>query len=1205
MDGATTYPRRVFLTEIRDPQSNKLILNYDGQLRLTSIADAVGRLTTFSYGNTNSKLVTQIIDPFGRSAALGYTSGKLTSITDVIGITSNFIYNSIGDTTFIRTLETPYGLSNFSYTEDSATNSKWLEMADAIGGVERIESRPNAPGIQASETTGPNGIRFVNGQYNERNTFYWDRYALTKARQNLSDTPDYTKAYATHWLMNGFGEQSGIVESVKAPINNRNYLFYPDNDYPSYASSTNKPSMVAKVLDDGTTQTSQALTNTTWGQPVNFYDPKNRFTNYAYDNATNIDLTEVWQKTSPNGMERVAAYNYYSGTPPHRPSRYIDAANRTWSYGYNAAGQMTSLQNPLFQTTQYAYDTYGRPTTVTNANNVIVKQYHYPCNTPSGTLNCNLPDWIKDFDGVDINGYQLRYIYDKLDRLTQITYPDNSTELFDYNFPTGWTTNGTNYAGTSSLYVWKQTDRLGRISSATYDRVGNLITKTDPVTNGTTVTTRATSYEYYPNGVLKNLIDANGVYTHWDIDVQSRPTQKIYDYCPPTVPPAAPVSPKCRPTSTSESYNYDGNGRLKTVTDALGQVKTISYNIDDTVASYTYTHPAGLPDTGNVSFLYDSYWPRMTSMTDKSGPNGVNATTSFIYTPLGVDGALKLQTDSNDAYYNQHMGYFYDSVGRLRERWSAESPEVFQYDNIGRLSNYIADVSENNNIFSIAYGYLGQSNLVTSRTVSNSGTVLTSTYGYDTTANDRHLLSINHPGAVRSYSLGYAANPIVAGAKNPSTIATVTDTAPATHPWTTQTWTHSYDKSDRLLSSVGSVTGTYGYDYDSLDNIKRSQNPSYTDNPNYNRLNQVTNYAWWQNFTHDANGNVTSDVDRNFKWDMEGRVLEITFPKNPTYKLTYLYDGLGRRISKATNDNGVVTPQTIVWCGSRPCQLRSGTLSIRRYLEEGEYDNISGLRELYMTDHLGSVRDMVNAATGVRIGAVDYTPYGGQIRTDGIPPHFQYAKLLWEGQAGLYVSATRFYDGGKGRWLNRDSIREAGGVNLYGYVSANPVNAVDPEGTCGLATPLCIGLAFGAAAAEVTAPAVVATDVVVAAGGGAAIGGTAIAAGNLAKAKALIGSLGKTCEGIYEFVGESGKKYIGQSQDVMKRLLQHLQKGKLPEENIGSIEMTPVPGGKLAREIAEQGKINGNGGVGNLENIVNPIGPGRQHLLPPPGGSGQ
>jgi len=84
-------------------------------------------------------------------------------------------------------------------------------------------------------------------------------------------------------------------------------------------------------------------------------------------------------------------------------------------------------------------------------------------------------------------------------------------------------------------------------------------------------------------------------------------------------------------------------------------------------------------------------------------------------------------------------------------------------------------------------------------------------------------------------------------------------------------------------------------------------------------------------------------------------------------------------------------------------------------------------------------------------------------------------------------------------------------------------------------------------------------------------------------------------EGIYEFTATSGKTYVGQSKNIPKRLKQHMKSGKLQEGTV--VTKTEVTGGKTSREIQEQRRINSLGGVRNLENKINPIGPNRSHLL--------
>ncbi len=654
--------------------------------------------------------------------------------------------------------------------------------------------------------------------------------------------------------------------------------------------------------------------------------------------------------------------------------------------------------------------------------------------------------------------------------------------------------------------------------------------------------TRTTRYSYYADGTMKELTDAKGNVTHWDIDIQSRPVSKTYAFG--------------TADAKTETYTYDIAGRLKTVTDALGQVKTITYALDNAPLSYTYSKPVTvppLPDTANVSFTYDEFFPRLATMTDMSGLNGTTglpapATTSFAYGALGTTGALLPLEESNDAYYNQHAAWYYDDAGRLTSRWAAESEETFGYDLLGRLNSYGTPLG------TFTLGYLGNSGQMTSRSVTNGGVTLSQTYAYDTNTNDRRLLSITaNTSAVRSYSYGYA----YGGGVDRFNIRTIAESATA-HPLGTQSWVYDYDKGDRLMAasatavagSGASSYGTYSWGYDKLDNAKPIVYPStefggYTDNPTYNALNQQTQNAWWQNFTYDSAGNITREYNetnttlRQYSYDMEGRLLTMT---NGTagYEVRFFYDGMGRRILQKTTNAGVVTYKRYLWCGSTICQQRdAGTNSIRRYLATGEYVNATttpaapAKKYVYFQDHLGSVGDLVDATTGARVGALDYKPYGAVKASNGVLPDFQYAGLMWVGEVGLNASATRFLDPGTTRWMTADWIGELGGINMSVYVGGNPVNVIDPMGTCGLLTPACL---WAAAAAEVTGSGLTLGNAAISAAGGlsalrAALGIERIVSAARIARNAKLGQLGESrARQMCEIGDKMGFKVGGQSR---------------------------------------------------------------------------
>jgi RHS repeat-associated protein len=105
----------------------------------------------------------------------------------------------------------------------------------------------------------------------------------------------------------------------------------------------------------------------------------------------------------------------------------------------------------------------------------------------------------------------------------------------------------------------------------------------------------------------------------------------------------------------------------------------------------------------------------------------------------------------------------------------------------------------------------------------------------------------------------------------------------------------------------------------------------------------------------------------------------------------------------------------------------------------------------FITDHLGSVRLVVNAETGEVVQRMDYDAFG-RVLSDNNPGFqpFGFAGGLYDDDTGLVRFGARDYDAYAGRWTAKDPILfDAGSANLYAYVSNNPIMLLDPTGLYG------------------------------------------------------------------------------------------------------------------------------------------------------------
>jgi RHS repeat-associated protein len=992
-NGSTVYPRRVFLSQIVDHNGNAVTLNYDPLQRLTSVVDALGQQTIFVYQNTQSPyLISQIIDPFGRTAQMDYdTNGRLMQITDAVGMVSKFAYDG---GTFLNAMTTPYGTTSFTYGESGTT--RWLTATDPNGETERTEYRHSGPGIPFSESIVPAGINSFNAYIDERNTFFWDKRAY-KLYPN-----DYTKAEIKHWLHDATGSATaGVLESVKRPLERRVWFNYPNQPWAGGVGGQELASVIARVLDDGSTQLTSKSYNSL-GKLTDRIDPVGRETVYTYD-TNQIDLLTVKQKNG-TGFDTLATYTYNS---QHLPLTYKNAAGQTTTFTYNANGQLTQVVNAKGEMTTYQYDTNGYLLSVVNANNVIQQSYTYDTVGRIATQT-------------DSEGYTLAYGYDNLDRLTAITYPDGTHNLYAWD----------------KLDVVTETDRSGRAKTYSYDSVRRLTSVTDPLQ-------RQLNFGYFENGQLKTLTDANSHTTTWDRDIESR------------------VTVKTDANGISTKYAYENTtSRLHSVTDGLNQAKQYGYAKGNNLVSVSYINAVN--PTPNMNFAYDTAYPRITSMTDGNG------VTNYQYYAAGVLGANHLKAEAGP-YLNNTVQYVYDPLGRVVATTVDTTTETFGFDVVNRMNTH------QDALGTFAYSYLGQ----TTQLSNFSNGVNSANYTYEANLADRRLKGIANPVVTFNYTTnvenlitsigqpslassdghGKAADDHGNGkdAQHGQDAASHGKAAEVhgkghdgehgkdgdVQTATVATINYGYDDANRLTTVTGGSNVTQ-YGYDAGDNLQSIlTNGLSTTSAQYDAANQIT-AANATSFTYDANGNLLDDGARHYAWDAENRLIKIASNTVAGQFTTMRYDGQSRRVAIIDQSGSTAVEKRYTWCGNRICQERDGQdLVTKHYYAEGETHGATVLN--YMRNHLGSVVNVTDA-TGIVLATNTYDAYGKTTSTGTTNADFGYAGMFYHAASGLYLTQYRAYDSSTTRWLSRDPIAEAGGINLYGYVSGNPVRYTDPLG---------------------------------------------------------------------------------------------------------------------------------------------------------------
>jgi RHS repeat-associated protein len=1043
-------PHRVFLTKDIDPQGNVILYGYDGGYRLVTVRDAANNITTLQYEDpADTKRLTSVTDPFGRIARLHYNAqGQLDSVTDVMDLTSTFHY---AESDFIDSMTTPYGTYLFSRgdstTDPTLGTTRWLEATDPMGNTERTEFNNGSAGIPDNEPAVPAGMPVTNSYLVWRNSFYWDKAAYAGAKR-ADGTFDYTKARLYHWLHDAdMNTASGILESTKQPLESRVWYFYEGQSAPHVVSAnmTGSPTHIGRVLDDGSTQLSLSTYNPN-GRVLTTTDPMGRITKFDYA-PNNTDLIAVRRLgTGGSPLNEIVMQAEYNGQ--HQPNKITDAAGQDTILHYKANGQPDYITNARDETVSFHYTSdYLDEITGPVAGDNIILGYD-----TKGRVN----------QVTNSDDYTVTTSYDDLNRLLTATYPDGTFSQVVYD----------------RLHTsWSQ-DREGQWTQFLVNPLRQVEVVHDP--KGGTV-----QYDWCGCGKLMSLTDGNFHTTSWVPDAAGR------------------TAFRKGPDGFWTTYVYENTtSRIKSIVDAKNQVTNFTYNPDNSLAGVSYSNAQVA--TPAVSYAYDPQRGRLTSMTDGTG------ITSYTYHPLGVLGADNVQTvqgplaDSTITLGYDELGrlnsrsingvaqalvrdalgrvtsitnalgaftYQYDGVSRrvtevdgpngrktlfsyfdvlsdlrlqqiknLAPDGSVLSQFDYQFDAGGRISNWTRQLGTQSDQYGFGYDALGQ--LTHAIQTSGANTLSKSDYSYDDAGN---RISVQFGDALTNTLSDQTNAPISTQSGGPvrfagqlSKPATVTVNGAAA----------TVDNRNRFEAKVNLSPGSQTVPVVATD---PSDNSTVTHNYQVN----VTAGSP-RNYTRDNNGNITSSSspdgsgapNATYEWDAADRLSAINMG---THRSEIYYDGLGRRIRVAEKDSGIIiSEKRFLWVGNELCEERdaSGSSVTKHFYRQGE-QRIGGGDAgvyLYTRDHLGSIREMTDSGGNVR-ARYEYDVWGRRSKVVGdLSCDFGFTGHYVHEPSALHMALYRAYDAVLGRWINRDPIREAGGLNLYAYVGSNPANFTDPLG---------------------------------------------------------------------------------------------------------------------------------------------------------------
>ncbi|MCL6613782.1 MAG: hypothetical protein K6U03_04055, partial [Firmicutes bacterium] len=566
-----------------------------------------------------------------------------------------------------------------------------------------------------------------------------------------------------------------------------------------------------------------------------------------------------------------------------------------------------------------------------------------------------------------------------------------------------------------------------------YDERGRLVT----ITEGEGLEARVSRLEYNAEGYVARTIDPMGRVTSFEYDAAGRVVTEIL------------------PDGRRIPYTYDAHGNVTSITPPGRPAHTFTYTPVDLEETYNPPPVAGggtnqtrydynlnrqliqitRPDGQTIGFAYDTMGRPVTVSTPEGEIGYVyDATSGNLTDIIAVDGGA--------------LSYTYDGSLLTGVRWQGRitGSVGYEYDNDFRVK-----ALKVNGTKLVDYGYdrdglLFRAGSLTLTRDSANGLLLGTQLG-----NVTDDYTYNAFGEMTDYVARSQGAELYRVHQEMDGLGRITRKV-ETVLGETHTYEYGYDQAGRLVDVYKDGVLISHYDYDPNGNRLAHVTPNGTSYGTYDDQDRMLSYGD-AIYEYTANGELLRKTDTqgttHYTYDVLGNLTSVVLADGT--RIEYIVDGQNRRIGKKVN--GVLVQGFLYQDALEPiAELDGAGNVVARFVYASrshvpDYMIKNGVTYRIISDHLGSVRLVVDVATGQIVQRMEYDEFGNVIldTNPGFQP-FGFAGGIYDPQTGLVRFGARDYDAKIGRWTAKDRIRFGGGMNQYKYAGNDPINYIDPSG---------------------------------------------------------------------------------------------------------------------------------------------------------------